>query len=72
MSLTKEEISTTFADLDKIISQIQTVLGPVLSKPLSEVTKDWDPLENAKLQVTLAYTMNSLYFCTKDSLRFIF
>jgi hypothetical protein len=66
MSLTKEEISTTLADLDIITSQIQQTLGPILNTPLSEVTKDLDPLENAKLQVTLAYTMNSLYFRTRD------
>lgn len=64
MSLTKEQISKTLADLDKIISQVQQTLGPVLNRPLSEVTKDLDPIENAKLQVTLAYTMNSLYFRT--------
>lgn len=62
MSLSKEEVSATLADLDKILGQIQETLGPVLSKPLNEIVKDLEPIENAKLQVTLAYTMNSLYF----------
>lgn len=62
MSMSKEEVQASLSDLDAALQQIDTLLKPVLSKSLAETTRDMDPLENAKLQVNLAYTMNTLYY----------
>lgn len=62
--MSKEQVEATLAELDSILGQLDATLGPVLGKPLSETTKGMEPLESAKLQVSLAYTMETLYFCT--------
>lgn len=64
MSLSREEVQASLSELDAALQQVDTLLKPVLSKSLAETTKDMDPLENAKLQVNLAYTMNTLYYST--------
>lgn len=62
MSLSKEDINASLADLDQSLAEIDSILKPILSKPLAETTKDMGPLENAQLQVTLAYTLNTLFY----------
>lgn len=64
MSLSREEIQSSFASLDALLTRVEEVLKPVVSRSLAEVTKGLSPLENAKLQVTLAYTMNTLFYRT--------
>lgn len=64
MSLSREDLQATLAELDATIQQIDAVLKPVVAKPLAETTRDMEPIENAKLQVLLAYTMNTLFYRT--------
>ena len=66
MSLLKDQVKDVLADLASITAEVDNVVGPLLSRPLSEVTKDMDPLDSAKLQATLAYLMNSLYLCIES------
>lgn len=68
MSLSKEQVQESLSTLDKALGQVDAVLAPVLARPLSDTVKGMSPLESAKLQVTLAYTMNTLYYRTDSYL----
>lgn len=65
MNLTKEQVQMALSELDKALAQVDTILAPVLAKPLSDTVKGMAPLDSAKLQVTLAYTMNTLFYRKK-------
>jgi len=63
MSLSEADVKKSLAELDVLVKDIQSLLDPMLGKPIQETLNDKDPLENAKLQISLAYAMNTLYFC---------
>lgn len=57
-----ENISNILSRIDILIDEIQKQLGPVFNKdsPLFDF-ESLNKKDNAKLQISLAYTMNSLY-----------
>lgn len=64
MSLSKDQVEASLSELDALLAQVDGLLKPILAKPLAEHTRSMTPLENAKFQVTLSYTMNTLFYRT--------
>jgi len=56
-------INKKFEELDESLTDLQTSLKPFLKIPVTDIReKVKDPLENAKLDLMVAYTANSLFW----------
>eukprot|EP00435_Cladocopium_sp_Y103_P020489 s411_g5.t1 len=63
MSLLASETHAKVAAVQNSLQVVEKHLGPLLSKTSKEVGRHLEALENAELQVSLAYAAASLYFC---------
>lgn len=63
MSLLASETQAKVAACDAALQEVESHLAPLLSRNPSDVSRRLLPLENAELQVSLAYAVASLYFC---------
>merc|ERR1719401_552311 len=63
MSLLASETQNKVAACRSALQGVEKHLEPLLAKSPSEVARKLAPLEQAELQVGLAYTVASLYFC---------
>lgn len=63
MSLLASETQNKVAACRAALHNVETHLEPLFGKSVPEVARKLAPLENAELQVGLAYTVASLYFC---------
>lgn len=63
-----EPVQGRLAEIRQLVDQIRAQLDDLLSerrqKSLDHSDESCNPLSTAKLQVTLAYAMNTLYLCT--------
>merc|ERR1719198_368604 len=63
MSILASETQNKVSACRAALLAVEKHLEPLLAKSLPEVSRQLSPLENAELQVGLAYTVASLYFC---------
>ncbi|OLP95035.1 Nuclear nucleic acid-binding protein C1D [Symbiodinium microadriaticum] len=63
MSLLASETHAKVAAVQSSLSAVESHLAPLLAKNPKEVARHLGALENAELQVSLAYAAASLYFC---------
>lgn len=63
MSVLASETQNKVNSCRGALHAVERHLEPLFAKNLSEVSRKLAPLENAELQVGLAYTVASLYFC---------
>lgn len=63
MSLLASETHAKVAAVQSSLQVVEKHLAPLLSKTSKEVGRHLEALENAELQVSLAYAAASLYFC---------
>eukprot|EP00930_Biecheleria_cincta_P006210 TRINITY_DN107193_c0_g1_i1.p1 TRINITY_DN107193_c0_g1~~TRINITY_DN107193_c0_g1_i1.p1 ORF type:complete len:304 (+),score=73.82 TRINITY_DN107193_c0_g1_i1:31-912(+) len=63
MSLLASETQGKVAAVQAALQTVERHLEPLLAKSPKEVSRNLAALENAELQVSLAYAVTSLYFC---------
>ena len=57
-----DEMVETFYSFHESLKSVEEVLDPYLSMPLDEMYDLLTPIEQAKSELTTAYTVNSLYW----------
>ncbi|KAJ6247198.1 sun-cor steroid hormone receptor co-repressor [Anaeramoeba flamelloides] len=60
--LLPQEILESLQNFESSLNECEKTLQPILSHSLTEISSTLNPLEQAKLNMSLAYTINSLYF----------
>ena len=63
-----EDVKSSLQDLGKSLSSIEDAIAPLLALDIEDVSEKLTPTENARLRVTLSYTLNSLFY-SKSSIR---
>uniref|UniRef100_UPI0037E98E6D nuclear nucleic acid-binding protein C1D n=1 Tax=Semicossyphus pulcher TaxID=241346 RepID=UPI0037E98E6D len=56
------EIDEQLTGFDSSVSSVKTMLEKLMSMPRNELTQKLDPLDQAKLDLMSAYTLNSLFW----------
>ena len=57
------KIRNTLSDLENGFDDIDRLLEPLLSQPLSELASNLGPIDRARLYLLYGYTLNSLISC---------
>lgn len=60
MTAETNKIKTKLSNLDALLSNLESQLEPILSKPLPETIAGLTLIQQAKLQTVLPYPINSL------------
>ncbi|KAJ3438462.1 nuclear nucleic acid-binding protein c1d [Anaeramoeba flamelloides] len=60
--LLPQEILESLQNFESSLDECEKTLQPILKHSLTEISSTLNPLEQAKLNMSLAYTINSLYF----------
>jgi hypothetical protein len=58
----KEKVSQSLEDIESRIDALETFLQPFLQQPLAKTLEELGPLEGAKVQVSVAYCMETLLY----------
>lgn len=57
-----EELATALSSLSEGIEDVRTKLEPLMAVPLSKLRAELSAVESAKLDLCMAYSLNSLYW----------
>ncbi|KAJ3447580.1 sun-cor steroid hormone receptor co-repressor [Anaeramoeba flamelloides] len=57
-----KELLENLNNFDQSLTKCEKTLEQMLTNSLPEITENLEPLEQAKLNMSIAYTINSLYF----------
>ncbi|KAJ3425919.1 sun-cor steroid hormone receptor co-repressor [Anaeramoeba flamelloides] len=57
-----KELLDNINNFDQSLTKCENTLEQMLKHSLPEITENLEPLEQAKLNMSIAYTINSLYF----------
>lgn len=63
----EEQAIEQLGALQSSLTQLETLLSPLLHTPLQSLTQQLPPLQAAKLQAALAYATNALFFSQSTS-----
>jgi len=56
------EITETLTGLDSRLNLIEEIVKPMLGTPITELTAKLTPLDQAKFNIAMAYTLNALFY----------
>ncbi|KAH3758159.1 nuclear nucleic acid-binding protein C1D [Pelomyxa schiedti] len=62
MDLVPEDVTHTLTEVDDTISKLESQLEPLFEVSLQELKEKLQPVDQAKLHMTLAYAINSLFY----------
>eukprot|EP01132_Coremiostelium_polycephalum_P008386 gene8386-10301_t len=65
-SMLPVDIQQDITSFENILDKLETQLEPFFKISLKEHTEKLSPLESAKLNITIAYALNSLFFTNKN------
>uniref|UniRef100_H2Y4M5 Nuclear nucleic acid-binding protein C1D n=1 Tax=Ciona savignyi TaxID=51511 RepID=H2Y4M5_CIOSA len=57
-----QELNDVFKSFDANLSKVEETLKPMLTSQRSDLTREMDPIDNAKLDLVAAYAVNSFYW----------
>ena len=57
-----DEVKKALDNFDKALDNIEKVVKPFVKNPVKDVIPKLEPLENAKLNVAISYSLNSLFY----------
>lgn len=59
-----DNVKQSLVSLEEEVAKLEKILGPVIQTPLKDLKKSLTPFENAKLNLIMAYSINTLYYST--------
>lgn len=57
-----DNVKQSLVSLEEEVAKLEKILGPVIQTPLKDLKKSLTPFENAKLNLIMAYSINTLYY----------
>jgi hypothetical protein len=66
-----KEVSKVLKNMDEVITSLEKTFEPFFKEKLVDITQRLTPLEAAKLNIVMAYAINTLYYCmfTKNTFK---
>ncbi len=57
-----EDVAENVESLEETVSSLEQMLQPFFAVPLHELTSKLENVDNAKLHITMAYAINTLFY----------